>query len=138
MTCATSLYAVRKALTCRTRVDQACVVGLTCVPAFPPLLLLAGILLVWNVNGAFIIGIFFTMFASWAKFPQKMSDGGLVPDKVWQCNCKPGFKLLLQTCSKAMHILYHWIERSCARQDGLLRTVSTLLITVCRQTGSIV
>lgn len=36
----------------------------------------------WNVNGAFIIGIFFTMFASWAKFPQKMSEGGLVPDKV--------------------------------------------------------
>jgi AGZA family xanthine/uracil permease-like MFS transporter len=49
------------------------------------LLLLAGILLVWNVNGAFIIGIFFTMFASWAKFPQKMSEGGLVPDKVRLC-----------------------------------------------------
>ncbi|WIA12239.1 hypothetical protein OEZ85_012305 [Tetradesmus obliquus] len=45
-------------------------------------LLVTCVLLVWNVNGAFIIGIFFTMFASWAKFPQKMSEGGLVPDKV--------------------------------------------------------
>jgi hypothetical protein len=60
---------------------------LRCLPAclsalYAHLLLPPGILLVWNVNGAFIIGIFFTMFASWAKFPQKQSEGGLVPDKV--------------------------------------------------------
>lgn len=51
----------------------------------------AAILLVWNVNGAFIMGIFFTMFISWIKFPQKQSQGGLVPDKVsekeQECTC---------------------------------------------------
>ena len=28
-------------------------------------LIFTGILLVWNINGAFIAGIFFTMFISW-------------------------------------------------------------------------
>jgi AGZA family xanthine/uracil permease-like MFS transporter len=40
--------------------------------------------LVWGVNGAFIMGIFFTMFISWIKFPAKQSASppGLVPDKI--------------------------------------------------------
>ncbi|KIZ07632.1 putative MFS transporter, AGZA family, xanthine/uracil permease [Monoraphidium neglectum] len=45
-------------------------------------LLFTAILLVWNVSGAFIAGIFFTMFISWIKFPAKQSMGGLVPDTV--------------------------------------------------------
>ena len=28
-------------------------------------LIFTGILLLWNINGAFIVGIFFTMFLSW-------------------------------------------------------------------------
>ncbi|KAG2449606.1 hypothetical protein HYH02_005139 [Chlamydomonas schloesseri] len=46
-------------------------------------LIFTAILLCWNINGAFIMGIFFTMFISWMKFPSKISTGqGLVPDKV--------------------------------------------------------
>eukprot|EP00775_Hariotina_reticulata_P004113 gene4113-4359_t len=45
-------------------------------------LLFTSILLIWNINGAFIMGIFFTMFISWMKFPAKQSMGGLVPDKI--------------------------------------------------------
>eukprot|EP00198_Chlamydomonas_reinhardtii_P009149 XP_001698486.1 xanthine/uracil/vitamin C permease [Chlamydomonas reinhardtii] len=46
-------------------------------------LIFTAILLCWNINGAFIMGIFFTMFISWIKFPEKISTGqGLVPDKV--------------------------------------------------------
>lgn len=33
----------------------------------------AALLMVWGINGAFIIGIFFTMFISWIKFPAKQS-----------------------------------------------------------------
>lgn len=36
----------------------------------------------WNISGAFIAGIFFTMFISWIKFPAHQSRGGLVPDSV--------------------------------------------------------
>ncbi|KAF8071270.1 AZG1 [Scenedesmus sp. PABB004] len=45
-------------------------------------LLFTAILMIWNVNGAMIMGIFFTMFISWIKFPAKQSAGGLVPDKI--------------------------------------------------------
>lgn len=45
-------------------------------------LIFTAILLIWNVDGAFIIGIFFTMFISWMKFPDYIDEGGLVPRKV--------------------------------------------------------
>ncbi|KAI8469218.1 MAG: xanthine/uracil/vitamin C permease [Monoraphidium minutum] len=45
-------------------------------------LIFTAILLVWNISGAFIAGIFFTMFISWIKFPARQSAGGLVPDRV--------------------------------------------------------
>jgi len=47
-------------------------------------LIFTSFLLVWGINGAFIMGIFFTMFISWIKFPAKQSamPPGLVPDKV--------------------------------------------------------
>ncbi|KAK9830128.1 hypothetical protein WJX72_009909 [[Myrmecia] bisecta] len=44
-------------------------------------LVFTGILLLWNINGAFIFGILFTMFISWIKFPDKVGSGGLVPPK---------------------------------------------------------
>lgn len=45
-------------------------------------LIFTAILLIWNIDGAFIIGIFFTMFISWMKFPDYIDEGGLVPRKV--------------------------------------------------------
>jgi adenine/guanine/hypoxanthine permease len=42
-------------------------------------LILTSILMIWNINGAFIIGIFFTMFVSWIKFPGKLDD----PESEW-------------------------------------------------------
>ncbi|GAX80933.1 hypothetical protein CEUSTIGMA_g8368.t1 [Chlamydomonas eustigma] len=47
--------------------------------------ILTAILLLWNVHGALIIGIFFVMFISWIKFPNKLTDPvnpGLVPSTV--------------------------------------------------------
>lgn len=47
-------------------------------------LIFTGLLLVWDVHGALIIGIFFTTFIAWAKFPGRISasvNPGLVPDK---------------------------------------------------------
>lgn len=48
-------------------------------PALPPP---AAILLLWNVPGALICGTLFTTFIAWVRFPQKVSNGGLVPDQV--------------------------------------------------------
>ncbi|PNH13010.1 Adenine/guanine permease AZG1 [Tetrabaena socialis] len=46
-------------------------------------LIFTAILLCYNISGAFIMGIFFTMFISWMKFPEKISTNlGLVPDRV--------------------------------------------------------
>lgn len=42
----------------------------------------AAILMLWNIPAAFIAGTLFTTFISWIRFPQKVSNGGLVPDKV--------------------------------------------------------
>lgn len=45
-------------------------------------LLFTGILMCWNINGATIMGIFFTMFVSWIIFPDRQGKGGLVPNEV--------------------------------------------------------
>lgn len=45
-------------------------------------LIFTGLLVVWNIPGAFIIGIFFTMFISWGVFPEKIGSGGLVPNQI--------------------------------------------------------
>lgn len=42
----------------------------------------AAILMLWNVPGAFLAGCLFTTFVSWGVFPETVSNGGLVPDKV--------------------------------------------------------
>ncbi|KAK9805952.1 hypothetical protein WJX73_008142 [Symbiochloris irregularis] len=46
-------------------------------------LVFTGILLLWNINGAFIFGIFFTMFLSWIIFPhyQGGDPPGPIPTK---------------------------------------------------------
>lgn len=44
-------------------------------------LIFTGILVLWNINGALIMGIFFTLFISWIKFPERINAGGLVPNK---------------------------------------------------------
>ena len=38
--------------------------------------------MLWNVPSAFMMGVLFTTFISWIVFPEKVSEGGLVPDKV--------------------------------------------------------
>jgi hypothetical protein len=38
----------------------------------------AAILMLWNVPGSFLIGILFTTFISWIRFPDRVADGGLV------------------------------------------------------------
>lgn len=48
-------------------------------------LIFTAILMLWDIHGAFIIGIFFTTFISWIKFPGKLNsktDPGLVPSDV--------------------------------------------------------
>lgn len=66
-------------------------------------LLFTAILLVWNVSGAFIAGIFFTMFISWIKFPAKQSAGGLVPDRVVD---------VAYFTETAFHLDFHWGENT--------------------------
>ena len=38
--------------------------------------------MLWNIPAAFIAGTLFTTFIAWIRFPNKVSEGGLVPDKV--------------------------------------------------------
>lgn len=46
-------------------------------------LIFTGILMVWQINGALIMGILFTTFIAWIKFPQKYNatPSGLLPPK---------------------------------------------------------
>jgi AGZA family xanthine/uracil permease-like MFS transporter len=44
-------------------------------------LIFTGILVLWNCNGALIIGILFVLFIGWIKFPHHLDNGGLVPNK---------------------------------------------------------
>ncbi|KAL4858275.1 Adenine/guanine permease AZG1 [Chlorella vulgaris] len=68
---------------------NSCVMLLTAPPYGPvcPWLSVGGlvftaILMLWNVPGAFLAGCLFTTFISWGVFPETVSNGGLVPDKV--------------------------------------------------------
>lgn len=45
-------------------------------------LVFTAILMLWNIPAAFIAGTLFTTFIAWIRFPNKVSEGGLVPDKV--------------------------------------------------------
>ncbi|PSC74630.1 adenine guanine permease AZG1 [Micractinium conductrix] len=45
-------------------------------------LVFTSILMLWNVPSAFLTGCLFTTFIAWIRFPNKVSQGGLVPDKV--------------------------------------------------------
>lgn len=44
------------------------------LPALPD----AAILMLWNIPGAFLMGCLFTTFISWIRFPETVSNGGLV------------------------------------------------------------
>ncbi len=38
----------------------------------------AAILMLWNIPGALLMGCLFTTFISWIRFPETVSNGGLV------------------------------------------------------------
>jgi adenine/guanine/hypoxanthine permease len=64
-------------------------------------LIFTGILMIWNLNGAFIIGILFTTFISWAKFPDSLDAGGMVPTKFAGERSFFSFSFFLSCCCLA-------------------------------------